>query len=136
MEKYTTHSEQETLALGGMLVKKLKKGAVVALSGDIGVGKTVFVRGMAEALGITEPILSPTFTLLRQYDGLDHFDVYRIDDPLELKEIGFDDFLGGDAVTVIEWAELIKDLLPEEMVRVMMVRGAEDNARIITIEGV
>jgi tRNA threonylcarbamoyladenosine biosynthesis protein TsaE len=136
MEEYTTHSEYATKSLGTLLARRLKKGAVVALSGDLGVGKTVFVKGIAEGLGITEPILSPTFTLLRQYPGLNHFDVYRIDDPQELAEIGFEEFLDDDALTVIEWAELIEELLPKDMVKVTISRGTDEDARVIVIEGV
>ena len=136
MEEYITHSEEETKAQGKALVTRLRKGAVLALSGDLGAGKTVFVKGMAEGLGITEPILSPTFTLLRQYKGLNHFDVYRIDDPEELDEIGFDEFLGGEDITVIEWAELITELLPEDRVSVHIRRGEADQERKITIEGI
>ncbi len=136
MEEYTTHSENETKALGAVMAGRLKKGAVVALSGDLGVGKTMFVKGIAEGLGIIEPILSPTFTLLRQYPGLNHFDVYRIDDPQELAEIGFEEFLEDEALTVIEWAELIDELLPKDIIQVTMTRGTDEDTRMITIEGV
>ncbi|MEX1307189.1 MAG: tRNA (adenosine(37)-N6)-threonylcarbamoyltransferase complex ATPase subunit type 1 TsaE [Eubacteriales bacterium] len=124
------------MAQGRSLVGQLKKGAVLALSGDLGAGKTVFVKGMAEGLGITEPILSPTFTLLRQYNGLKHFDVYRIDDPQELNEIGFDEFLNGEEITVIEWAKLIEELLPDDVINVHIQRGNADDERKITIEGI
>ena len=136
MEELITHSANETQAQGKAFVENLKTGTVVALCGDLGVGKTVWVKGMAEGLGITEPILSPTFTLLRQYRGLNHFDVYRIDDPQELEQIGFEEFLGDENITVIEWAELIEDLLPEDTVWVHIERGSDDDSRLITIEGI
>jgi len=136
MQEIISHSAEETLNIGTEFVKKLNNGAVVALSGDLGAGKTVFVKGMAMGLGITGPILSPTFTLLRQYPGFNHFDVYRITDPEELLEIGFDEFLGGEAITVIEWAELVEELLPKDYVTVTIKRTEKDDERKITIEGV
>ena len=107
---------------------------MVALHGDLGVGKTVFVKGMASGLGIKEHILSPTFTLLRQYQGLNHFDVYRIGDISELEEIGFDELIAGEALTIIEWAELVAEALPENVTNVTILRGEADNDRIIKID--
>ena len=93
-------------------------GDVICLTGDLGTGKTVFAQGFAEGLGITEHVNSPTFTILQVYEGgrlpLYHFDVYRIEDPSEMEETGFDDYIFGDGVCLIEWAELIEEILPEK----------------------
>ena len=102
--------------------------------GGLGSGKTVLAKGIALGLGINETILSPTFTILRQYPGLNHFDVYRIMDPDELDEIGFDELTSGEAVSVIEWAERVEDRLPGEAVIVRFSRGESGDSRIITID--
>jgi len=134
MEKYITHNELETRQIGEALAKKLKSGSVVALFGDLGSGKTVLAKGIAKGLGIDEIILSPTFTILRQYEGLNHFDVYRIGDLDELIEIGFEELISGDAISVIEWAENIEELLPEDAVMIRFSRGIDDNSREIMID--
>ena len=134
MEKYITHNELETRQIGEALAKKLKSGSVVALFGDLGSGKTVLAKGIAKGLGIDEIILSPTFTILRQYEGLNHFDVYRIGDLDELIEIGFEELISGEAISVIEWAEKIEELLPEDAVMIRFSRGIDDNSREIMID--
>jgi len=112
-----TLSAEETFAVGRDLGKLAQQGSVYCLIGDLGVGKTVFTQGFAKGLGITEPISSPTFTILEEYESgrvpFYHFDVYRISDPEEMFEIGFDDYINGDGVCLIEWADLIEDILPE-----------------------
>ena len=117
-----THSAEETFLLGKRLGEGVQAGAVYALNGDLGVGKTVFTQGFAAGLGIREPVNSPTFTILQIYEEgripLYHFDVYRIGDPEEMFEIGFEDYLYGEGVCLIEWAELVADLLPEKTVSV------------------
>ncbi len=121
-ETAESNSEEETFALGKRLGEEARPGQVIALTGDLGVGKTVFTKGFAEGLGITEDVTSPTFTILQEYtDGripLYHFDVYRIGDPEEMDEIGFDEYAGGDGVCLIEWADLIGPLLPADTLRV------------------
>lgn len=134
MEMKITNSEKETFDLGNGFAKTLKRGSIVALNGELGAGKTVFVKGIAKGLGIIDHILSPTFTLLRQYDGLNHFDVYRIKDSEELYEIGFLDYLYGDEITIIEWANLIEDILPSDVIHVDILRANTENKRIIKIE--
>jgi len=136
MQKKITHNEKETLEFGEQFAKTLNKGSVVALIGYLGAGKTIFVKGVAKGLGIDEHILSPTFTLLREYEGLNHFDVYRIEDPEELSEIGFDEYLNDDKITLIEWADLIYDILPDDIIYVNIKKGDKSNQREIMISGV
>lgn len=111
-----TFSPQETLALGRKLGEEAQPGDVYTLIGDLGVGKTVLTQGIAEGLGITEPICSPTFTIVQVYEEgrmpFYHFDVYRIGDIEEMDEIGYEDYFYGDGLTMIEWANLIEELLP------------------------
>ncbi len=113
--RHVTKSAEETFALGRKLADSLNKGDVVALVGGLGSGKTVFAKGIALGLGIKEDLTSPTFTLLRQYQGrfeLCHFDLYRIEDEQELEHIGLYDCAGGDNVCVIEWAQHAQRLFP------------------------
>lgn len=114
---YESNSAEETRALGKRMGEEAQAGDVIALTGDLGVGKTVFTKGIAEGLGVKEPVSSPTFTILQEYRSgrmpLYHFDVYRIGDPEEMDEVGFDDYIYGDGLCLIEWVELISDLMPE-----------------------
>lgn len=113
-----TNDAEETYALGKELGEQAAAGAVFTLNGDLGVGKTVFAQGFAEGLGIMEAVNSPTFTILQVYEEgrlpLYHFDVYRIEDPEEMYEVGFDDYLYGQGVCLIEWAEQVAELLPQK----------------------
>ncbi|MCD7884035.1 MAG: tRNA (adenosine(37)-N6)-threonylcarbamoyltransferase complex ATPase subunit type 1 TsaE [Lachnospiraceae bacterium] len=124
-----TNSEQETLAFGHSLGEKAKPGQVFALEGDLGVGKTVLTKGLAEGLGITEPVCSPTFTIVQIYEEgrlpLYHFDVYRIDDIEEMEEIGYEDYFYGKGVCLIEWANLVEELLPRETVHIRIEKDPE-----------
>ena len=117
---YETLSPEETLEVGKELGKASVAGQVYALVEDLGVGKTVFTKGFAEGLGIEEAVNSPTFTILQIYDEgripLYHFDVYRIEEPEEMEEIGFDEYIEGDGVCLIEWAGRIADILPENII--------------------
>ncbi len=137
--KYITNSYEETERVAEELAKSLKGGEVIAMYGDLGAGKTAFVRGLARALGIEGHITSPTFTIMNAYNGrlpLYHFDVYRIADPDEMYEIGCDEYIGSDGVCVIEWAELIEDILPDEYIKINIKKDSEkgDDYREITIE--
>ncbi|MCI9152024.1 MAG: tRNA (adenosine(37)-N6)-threonylcarbamoyltransferase complex ATPase subunit type 1 TsaE [Lachnospiraceae bacterium] len=111
-----TNSPQETFALGRAVGEAARAGDVYTLVGELGVGKTVFTQGLAEGLGIREPICSPTFTIVQVYEEgrlpLYHFDVYRIGDVEEMEEIGYEDYFYGNGVTLIEWGNLIRELLP------------------------
>ena len=109
-----TNAPEETFAFGKMLGEQAKPGEVICLNGDLGVGKTVFTKGFAEGLGITEPVNSPTFTIVQQYDSgrmpLYHFDVYRIGDISEMDEVGYEDCFYGEGVTLIEWSNMIEEI--------------------------
>ena len=115
-------SAQDTYEAGQKLAARAAAGEIYALNGDLGVGKTVFTKGFAAGLGITEPVSSPTFTILQIYEEgrlpLYHFDVYRIEEPEEMEEVGLDEYLFGEGVCLIEWAEQIRELLPENTVQV------------------
>ena len=117
MTVYETTNEKETFEIGYEIAKNSLKGDIYCLIGDLGVGKTVFSKGFAEGLGITEPITSPTFTIVQEYEGekpLYHFDMYRIEDPDELEMIGYEDYFYGQGVCLIEWANNVEDVIPEE----------------------
>ena len=123
-----SNSPMETYAFAKRMGENLSGGEVLALDGDLGAGKTAFVKGLAKGLGIEEMVVSPTFTIVREYGGekkLAHFDVYRIADPDEMFEIGFEEYLGGEWICVIEWAERIRDLLPQERLEIKIVRQGE-----------
>lgn len=117
-----SESAEETFSIGESMGRSVKSGTVIALLGDLGVGKTVFTKGFARGLGIEQTINSPTFNILKSYSGgrltLHHFDVYRIGDSSEMDEIGYEDCFFGEGVSLVEWADIINDLLPEDTVRV------------------
>ena len=132
-----TNSGAETEALGERLAKCLRAGAVVALYGDLGAGKTAFVRGMARGLDIRESVSSPTFTIVNEYPGdpaLFHFDMYRLKNAEELYGIGWEDYLDRNGICVTEWSERIEEALPEDAVRVTISR-LSDSERSIRVEG-
>jgi len=124
-----TNGVRETHASGFRLGETAKRGQVFALIGDLGVGKTIFTKGLAAGLGITEPVSSPTFTIVQIYEGgrlpFYHFDVYRISDVEEMEEIGYEDYIYGDGVSLIEWADLIADILPEHYTRITIEKDLE-----------
>ena len=126
---YETHAEAETFEAGRRLAAGAHPGMVVCLDGDLGAGKTVFARGFADGLGIREPVTSPTFTILREYEGgrlpFYHFDVYRISDPDEMYALGYEDYFFGNGVCLIEWPGLIAELLPGDAVLVSIVKDYE-----------
>ena len=124
-----TNSAEETFALGKALGEKASPGQIYTLDGDLGTGKTVFTQGVAAGLGITEAISSPTFTIIQEYDTgrlpLYHFDVYRIGDIEEMEEIGYDDYFFGEGICLIEWADLICEILPEHVIRITIEKDLE-----------
>lgn len=136
-----TNNAAETFALGQKLGSQALPGQIYTLIGDLGVGKTVFTQGMANGLGITELINSPTFTIIQEYEEgrlpFYHFDVYRIGDIEEMEEIGYDDYFFGQGVTMIEWANLIEELLPDYIIRVTIEKDLEKgfDYRKITVDG-
>ena len=131
----------DTYELGEKIGQMAKPGMVISLTGDLGVGKTVFTQGLAKGLGIEEPVNSPTFTIVQVYEEgripLYHFDVYRIGDIEEMDEIGYEDYFYGEGVCLIEWADLIREILPEQMCRVTIEKDLEKgfDYRKITLEG-
>ena len=132
---------KDTYELGEKIGQMAKPGMVISLTGDLGVGKTVFTQGLAKGLGIEEPVNSPTFTIVQVYEEgrlpLYHFDVYRIGDIEEMDEIGYEDYFYGEGVCLIEWADLIREILPEQMCRVTIEKDLEKgfDYRMITLEG-
>lgn len=124
-----SQAEQDTRAIGRQLGESCQPGDIVLLHGDLGVGKTVFTKGFAEGLGIAEPVSSPTFTIVQIYETgrlpLYHFDVYRIADVEEMDEIGYEDYFYGNGVCLIEWAELITEILPEHCIDVTITKDLE-----------
>ena len=136
-----TKNPEETLALGQEIGRNAKPGQVYTLTGDLGVGKTVFTQGVAAGLGITEPVNSPTFTIVQVYEEgrlpFYHFDVYRIGDIEEMEEIGYDDYFFGGGICLIEWAELIEEILPEDRISITIEKDLSKgfDYRRITIAG-
>ena len=137
-----TFSPQETLALGRKLGEEAQPGDVCTLIGDLGVGKTVLTQGIADGLGITEPICSPTFTIVQVYEEgrmpFYHFDVYRIGDIEEMDEIGYEDYFYGNGVCLVEWAELIEELLPKNRTQLLIEKDLQKgfDYRRITLQEV
>ena len=135
-----TFSADETYEYGRKMGAEAQPGDVYCLTGDLGVGKTVFTQGFAAGLGVREPVSSPTFTLVQEYEGekmpFYHFDVYRIGDAEEMEEIGFEDYVYGQGVCLIEWANLIREILPEDFMGIMIEKDMEKgfDYRRITLE--
>lgn len=136
-----TFCAEETFALGKKIGEMVQPGSVLSLIGDLGVGKTIFTQGVAAGLGIMEPVNSPTFTIMQIYEEgrlpFYHFDVYRIGDPEEMEEIGYEDYFYGKGVCLIEWADLIKELLPADVCTIRIEKDLEKgfDYRKILIEG-
>ncbi len=134
-----THSYEETFDIGYKIGREAEPGSIYTLIGDLGVGKTVLCKGIAKGIGIEENVSSPTFTIVQQYDEgrlpFFHFDVYRIEDPEEMFEVGLDEYLFSDGVSVIEWADMIKDLIPDNHTRIEIKKNHEKgfDYRLITI---
>ena len=139
-EERDSFCAQDTFALGRQLGRQAEPGQVYTLIGDLGVGKTVFTQGFAAGLGITEPVNSPTFTILQSHEGgrlpSFHFDVYRIGDVEEMEEIGYEDCIYGEGVSLIEWANLIEEILPDHYMEVKIEKDLEKgfDYRKITLE--
>jgi tRNA threonylcarbamoyladenosine biosynthesis protein TsaE len=137
MEHITSASEEETIRAGETFSSRLKPGDVVAMYGDLGSGKTRFAQGISRGLGVTEQVTSPTFVVVNEHINgripLYHFDFYRLRSIKELEEIGFDEYVYGDGVCVLEWADLIRERLPEHRYDVRCALGAHENMRTISI---
>ena len=134
---YYTNSDKETEAIGEQFGRSVKDGTVIAMYGDLGAGKTAFVRGMARGMGITERVSSPTFTIVNEYLGdrtLIHFDMYRLGSADELFDIGWEDYLARGAVCAVEWSENVEEAFYGDEVR-LTIEKTSDTSRKITIEG-
>lgn len=138
---YETYSWEETRELGRKIGAKAQPGEVYTLTGELGVGKTVFTQGIAAGLSIEEPVNSPTFTIVQIYEGgrmpLYHFDVYRIGDVEEMEEVGYEDYFYGEGLTMIEWADLIREILPSQRKEILIEKDLEkgfDYRRITVTE--
>ncbi|MCR4851652.1 MAG: tRNA (adenosine(37)-N6)-threonylcarbamoyltransferase complex ATPase subunit type 1 TsaE [Lachnospiraceae bacterium] len=127
--EFDSETPEDTYEFGKKLAKEAKPGQVYTLNGDLGAGKTVFAKGFAAGLGIEDTVSSPTFTILQVYDKgkypLYHFDVYRIADSSEMDEIGFDEYVFSDGISLIEWADNIEDILPARYIRVDITRDLD-----------
>lgn len=142
MRVFESYSYEDTHKIAREIADSLNGGEFIAMYGDLGAGKTAFVQGLAKALGINNHITSPTFTIVNEYEGrlpLYHFDVYRIADPDEMYEIGYDEYVYSDGVCVVEWAELIEDLFPDKYYKITILKDEEkdfDYRKIIFEESV
>ncbi len=131
-----SHSVEETHAFARELLARLRPGDVLALHGDLGAGKTTFVQGLARAMGVSQAVNSPTFTLINEYPGplpLYHVDLYRIRGPQDALSLGIDEYLHGRGITAIEWAERIQDLLPGRTLNLFFRAGSQPDERIICV---
>jgi len=137
MTRYLSRSPEETFLAGERLAKSLTSGSIVALSGDLGAGKTIFTKGIAKGLGVSDyrHVNSPSFVIVKEYKGkipLYHFDVYRLSEPCDLETVGYKEYFYGQGVSVIEWAEKVRELLPEKRIEIT-IRQTGDTKRTITI---
>lgn len=134
---FVTHSPAETERLGEKLAEKLTPGAVLAYRGELGAGKTAFTRGLARGLGYTDPVTSPTYTIVNEYLGgrlpLFHFDMYRLSSTEDLWDIGWEDYLDRGGVCAVEWSENVAEALPDAIT--VTIRKVDDTTRQITVEG-
>ena len=131
--KVITNNENETYNIGIKIGKQLKAGDILSLNGDLGAGKTYLTKGIAKGLGIEDYITSPTFTILNEYEGripLYHFDVYRINDVEEMYEIGFEEYLYGNGVCVIEWGNIVEEILPKNAINIKIKNLGEFSREI------
>ncbi len=138
MAVFVTHSEQETVELGIKMGKLLEAGDIVLLYGDLGAGKTVLTRGLVQGLGAKDVVTSPTYTLMHRYEGrvpIYHFDLYRLSEPDEVLDLGYEEFFYGDGVSIVEWPQRLEYLCPEEYVRVK-IEIVGDGKRKIMVDAV
>jgi tRNA threonylcarbamoyladenosine biosynthesis protein TsaE len=137
MLKFITDCVEETSRIGEQLGKQLKMGNIICLSGDLGAGKTAFTKGVAKGLGIEDYVTSPTYTIINEYEGrlpLYHFDVYRLNDVEEMYELGYEEYFFGDGVVVLEWADIVKEIIPKERLWITILNTKGDNTREIIME--
>ena len=137
VETITTHSEEETILLGKKFSGELKRGDIVALYGELGTGKTQFIKGICDGLGVDQMVTSPTFTLMNIYDGREkifHYDFYRLSSESEIYDLCIDDYFFSDGISLIEWAEKCENLLPPERININLSYGESENSRLVNFE--
>ncbi|MEA4846927.1 MAG: tRNA (adenosine(37)-N6)-threonylcarbamoyltransferase complex ATPase subunit type 1 TsaE [Clostridiaceae bacterium] len=137
MLKFYTKSPEETANIGEQLGRLLNKGNIICLSGDLGAGKTAFTQGIAKGMGVSGYVTSPTYTIINEYEGrlpLYHFDVYRLNDVDEMYELGYEEYFFGDGVVVLEWADMVRDIIPKERLWITILNTKGDNSREIIME--
>ncbi len=138
MQKFHSFSDSQTREIAAGIAKTLSPGTVVCLFGEMGVGKTVFTNGLCRAMGVSDYVSSPTFTVVNEYDGdgfpIYHFDMYRIEDEDELLEIGFEEYLNSGGICIIEWPENVKNSLPQKRIDIEILRGDDFFERTIIIK--
>ncbi|MGE5677612.1 MAG: tRNA (adenosine(37)-N6)-threonylcarbamoyltransferase complex ATPase subunit type 1 TsaE [Pseudomonadota bacterium] len=137
MLKYLTQSTEETSKIGEQLGKLVGIGNIICLSGDLGAGKTAFTKGIAKGLGVADYVTSPTYTIINEYEGrlpLYHFDVYRLNDVEEMYELGYEEYFFGDGVVVLEWADIVKEIIPKERLWITILNSKGDDTREIIME--
>ncbi|MDD4504606.1 MAG: tRNA (adenosine(37)-N6)-threonylcarbamoyltransferase complex ATPase subunit type 1 TsaE [Clostridiaceae bacterium] len=137
MLRYNTESVEETSRIGEQLGRLLSRGNIICLSGDLGAGKTAFTQGIAKGLGVLDYVTSPTYTIINEYEGrlpLYHFDVYRLNDVSEMYELGYEEYFFGDGVVVLEWADIVRDIIPGERLWITILNTKGDNSREIIME--
>ncbi len=138
MQKFYSESDSQTIKIAERIAKTLSPGTVVCLFGEMGVGKTVFTNGLCRALGVSDYVSSPTFTVVNEYDGdgfpIYHFDMYRIEDEDELLEIGFEEYLNSGGICIIEWPENVINSLPQKRIDIEILRGENFSERTIIIK--
>lgn len=138
MLKLISNNPEETSEIGKYIGELLKSGDIVCLIGDLGAGKTTLTKAIAVGLEIDDYVTSPTFTLVNEYDGkyhVNHFDVYRVSDVDEILDIGFEEYIYSDSVTIIEWANLIREILPKDVINIEIKRNLDTDCRDILIYG-
>lgn len=137
MLKYITESAEETSRIGEKLGRLVNEGNIICLSGDLGAGKTAFTKGIAKGMGVEDYVTSPTYTIINEYEGrlpLYHFDVYRLNDVEEMYELGYEEYFFGDGVVVVEWADIVRDIIPGERLWITILNARGDDTREIIIE--
>lgn len=137
MIKIISKNAEQTYGIGERLGKLLQKGDIICLTGDLGAGKTAFTKGIGTGLEVKEFITSPTYTIINEYEGrlpLYHFDVYRLEGPEEMYELGYEEYFFGDGATVVEWADIVRDIIPQERLWITIIRGKEEDTREIIME--
>jgi tRNA threonylcarbamoyladenosine biosynthesis protein TsaE len=137
MLRFITESAEETSNIGEQLGRLLIKGNIICLSGDLGAGKTAFTKGIAKGLGVEDYVTSPTYTIINEYQGrlpLYHFDVYRLNDVEEMYELGYEEYFFGDGIVVLEWADIVRDIIPGDRLWITILNTKGDNSREIIME--